>query len=126
MRFGSIPRQACLGLIEASSSVFGGFIGLACIPRQACLGLIEAETLEFFLFRNTIVFRGKLASASLKHGKCEFYCVADNCIPRQACLGLIEARRESDAWNLILRSIPRQACLGLIEATRIWENRDQY
>ena len=113
-----IPRQACLGLIEAPSSfmksvklfflVFRGKLASASlklcdckttpscsapgIPRQACLGLIEASSLSFPSRTMPTVFRGKLASASLKHH-----------------LLRVQAGR-------LLRGIPRQACLGLIEA----------
>ena len=89
---------------------------IACIPRQACLGLIEARITARTDCNVTTVFRGKLASASLKH-----LCYFDDTgpvvpgIPRQACLGLIEA--SNIRRNIHLRNgIPRQACLGLIEA----------
>ena len=112
-----IPRQACLGLIEARGVpqtlpfrpvVFRGKLASASlklcdckttpscsapgIPRQACLGLIEASSLSFPSRTMPTVFRGKLASASLKHH-----------------LLRVQAGR-------LLRGIPRQACLGLIEA----------
>ena len=64
------------------------------IPRQACLGLIEARGVPQTLPFRPVVFRGKLASASLKHH-----------------LLRVQAGR-------LLRGIPRQACLGLIEAGR--------
>ena len=108
-----IPRQACLGLIEAEKGL-PYHATVAEIPRQACLGLIEAMTasvsgssgkafrgklasaslkLEDWLDQDDLweVFRGKLASASLK--LLGFLAVGvPRRIPRQACLGLIEAR----------------------------------
>ena len=65
------------------------------------------------------VFRGKLASASLKRRvRARRRAVRERGIPRQACLGLIEGERgAADAGSLPTR-IPRQACLGLIEGRR--------
>ena len=87
-----IPRQACLGLIEAGN-FYAYQTVLDRIPRQACLGLIEARP-PFVHYTFIIrVFRGKLASASLKpyfaRGRRRAGGVGR--IPRQACLGLIEA-----------------------------------
>ena len=62
-------------------------------------------------------FRGKLASASLKHGFIGAVHVDTEQIPRQACLGLIEARSIKSQLTNYLTWIPRQACLGLIEAS---------
>ena len=87
-----IPRQACLGLIEAGPRRQHRQDGPRTgIPRQACLGLIEATYARFGL-RAWRVFRGKLASASLKprHHVVERHRHRVG-IPRQACLGLIEA-----------------------------------
>ena len=62
----SIPRQACLGLIEASAARIPLRPRGNCIPRQACLGLIEASSAAAWSTPRVPVFRGKLASASLK------------------------------------------------------------
>ena len=63
-----------------------------------------------------IGFRGKLASASLKHGDLSRPEEDFARIPRQACLGLIEAFFFDNLSTGYHQWIPRQACLGLIEA----------
>ena len=64
-----IPRQACLGLIEARSSWRSRLSPCGRIPRQACLGLIEALVFAQLPIWPCQVFRGKLASASLKRNR---------------------------------------------------------
>ena len=67
------------------------------------------------------VFRGKLASASLKLRWAHARSAAlIGRIPRQACLGLIEALGSAATRPAPDARIPRQACLGLIEAMRCW------
>ena len=61
------------------------------IPRQACLGLIEALFLVAVTVALFNAFRGKLASASLKRVNLFAHIGTASGIPRQACLGLIEA-----------------------------------
>ena len=63
-----------------------------------------------------MVFRGKLASASLKAARTPVTGESGAAgIPRQACLGLIEGGTVKRNLERIFWRIPRQACLGLIE-----------
>ena len=93
------------------------------IPRQACLGLIEARRADDGAHRRVERFRGKLASASLKRLVPASLLPHDAQIPRQACLGLIEARAPT-GHTRGAAAIPRQACLGLIEAIGGSRSRD--
>ena len=86
------------------------FKTLSSIPRQACLGLIEAHIHVVHAFSRLFVFRGKLASASLKP-RLPPHTDAPNLIgiPRQACLGLIEAR--IGTLNAVTRLVYSEASL---------------
>ena len=68
-----------------------GGVQRAWIPRQACLGLIEAMAYAGHAYDLVDGFRGKLASASLKQTLTFDSSSRNLAIPRQACLGLIEA-----------------------------------
>ena len=109
----AFPRQYCLGLIEAWTQL-AKERGRSPFPRQYCLGLIEAYSEIINASESGVVFRGNIASASLKRLPL-FAQQPDVQFPRQYCLGLIEALEDVGRGEALLM-FPRQYCLGLIEA----------
>ena len=115
-----LPRQKCLGLIEARLAL-APFRGRFCVfPGRNAWASLKLPNLPDQRPLGRVVFPGRNAWASLKLHPDATRKLLSHCLPRQKCLGLIEARRGAESGRAVQHpGLPRQKCLGLIEAARI-------